>query len=49
MLFAFCITYSQTLIGFELGEFTLLISDSVITLIIAVEFLACNIATAQAI
>ena len=47
MLFTFCIAHAQTFVGFRLGEFTLLISDGVITFIIAVEFVACNIANAQ--
>ena len=43
-LFAFCIAHTQTFIGFGLGEFTLLISDSVIAFIVVVKFFACNIA-----
>ena len=46
-LFASCIMYTRTVIGFGLVEFTVLITDSIKTLIVLVKFVACNIATAQ--
>ena len=43
--FAFCIAHTQTFIRFGLGEFTLLVLDSLITFIVVVKFIACNITT----
>ena len=43
-----CILYRlYSNIGFGLDEFTVRISNSVITFIVVVKFLACSIATAQ--
>ena len=39
--------HTPTFIGFGLEEFTVLISDSVITFIVVVKFVAYNIATAH--
>ena len=46
-MLAFFMAHTRTFIGFGLEEFTVLISDSVITFIVVVKFVAYNIATAH--
>ena len=45
-MFAFYIAHARTFVGFGLGEFIVVISDSVITFIVVVKFVSCNIFTA---